>query len=87
MSDIIDELKSGCDWCMPRCHDCNEVAKRAAAEIRRMRDYLEPLCHCPCCDQDQACLDGCTWEKDAIVRDGKSGWERMMEARAARWGE
>lgn len=47
----------------------------------RMREWLIGDCNCPCCEQDQHCLDGCTF-----ANDSPAGAERMAGARKAVFG-
>jgi hypothetical protein len=43
-----------------------------------MMDFLRMESTCPCCQGMSACADDCTFE-----RDDPSGYERMLNARAA----
>ena len=73
-----------------------ERAKRAAAdfyntewasieaelkdEIARLRGFLFGDAICPCCQEVEVCIDGCTFAQDA-----PSDAERMAEVREVLW--
>lgn len=52
------------------------------ALLKRLSEYVEADCHCPCCDTDRHCMGGCTFRDDS-----PDGWERMVAARKAMWGD
>lgn len=48
------------------------------AENERLRDYALYDARCPCCGQEDRCLDDCTFQEDS-----PSGHERQTAAREA----
>ena len=47
-----------------------------AAEIERLRGWLEGDANCPCCDTNDVCVDGCTFAEDCPEDN-----EKMLEIR------
>ena len=52
------------------------------AEIVRLREYVRSQALCPCCEQYERCVPGCTFREDAAF-----GWEEMEAARAVLRGD
>jgi len=53
------------------------IAKEKAA-FEKLREYALADALCPCCDQTETCLDGCTFAEDCPTEA-----ERMVRAREA----
>lgn len=50
----------------------------ARARIKKLESFASYFSHCPCCDETETCVAGCTFENDCPEE-----FERMMLARYA----
>lgn len=51
--------------------------------VERLRSWLECEANCPCCNMDDACVEGCTFADDCPDDN-----DRMLAVRQVlRWGE
>ena len=64
------------------CEYENDAAHPNPVKVQEMAEWIESECYCPCCTDSKTCAADCTYEQD-----NPSGWEHMMSARLARWGE
>ena len=48
-------------------------------ELERLRAYIATDARCPCCEETETCLDGCTYEQD--VGTYSDDYQRMIGAR------
>ena len=55
---------------------------RKHAEIVRLREFIRSQALCPCCEQYEQCVPGCTFRDDSVT-----GWEEMDAARAVLSGD
>jgi hypothetical protein len=47
----------------------------------RLRDWAEGECICPCCQEKETCLDGCTFEEDAPSdAEVMHGWRETLKS-------
>ena len=81
---VIEKLRAMAAYCdYAECCDWDqECMAIAAAELDRLRAYVEADCRCPCCNTTRHCLGECTFRDDAA-----DAWERMAAARVATWGD
>ena len=59
---------------LPQCAECNKLKE----SLERMRGFIEFYAYCPCCEESEVCLDGCTFSVDSPV-----GYDVMQDAREA----
>jgi hypothetical protein len=58
--------------------DLERELNAAKAEVERLRDFVSYYARCPCCQQELACVDDCTF-----ATDDPNAAEEMDQARAA----
>ncbi len=51
--------------------------------LASLTEFVLSLCNCPCCGQDETCVDDCTFATD----DAPIEYEQMAAARRALFGE
>lgn len=49
---------------------------KARARIKKLESFASSFAKCPCCDETETCVTGCTFENDCPEE-----FERMMLAR------
>jgi hypothetical protein len=54
----------------------------AKARIERLENFIRSQALCPCCEEYEQCVDGCTFRDDCFAE-----WERMDEARRVLRGD
>ena len=60
-----------------------DFARELERENARLRDFAGQFAMCPCCDEYESCLDGCTYEEDCASVGHSEDYERMIAARKA----